>query len=86
MVGSKHPHLHWSVAGQTSPGTATLGSSPQVPLYHGKGLGLVSSDMMYPQWGCSPVGASKRNDFNVVDKIGIDKAALTLFFKLLFFT
>jgi hypothetical protein len=25
MVGSKHPHLHWSVAGWISQGTASLG-------------------------------------------------------------
>ena len=38
MVGSKHPPLLWSVAGQTSPGTATLGSCPQVLLNHRKNV------------------------------------------------
>jgi hypothetical protein len=49
MVGSKHQHLHWSVAGQTSPVTATLGSFPQTSLNHGNDLGLVSADMLDPQ-------------------------------------
>ena len=34
MVGSKHLPLLWSVAGQTSPGTAKLCSAPQAPLNH----------------------------------------------------
>jgi hypothetical protein len=34
MAGSKHPHLHWSVAGRTSQGIAIAGSSQQVPLDH----------------------------------------------------
>ena len=32
MVGSKHPHLHWSGAGKTSQGTAIPGSCHQAPL------------------------------------------------------
>ena len=40
MVGSKHLPLHWSVAGQTSPGTATLGPSLQAPLGHSNSVGF----------------------------------------------
>ena len=40
MVGSKHLHLHWPVAGRTSPGTATLGSCLQVPLDHSNSVGF----------------------------------------------
>jgi hypothetical protein len=32
MIDSKHPHLHWSVAGRTSQGTAAQGSYQQVSL------------------------------------------------------
>ena len=38
MVGSKHPHLHLSVAGQTSPVNTSLGSCQQVPLDHGNSV------------------------------------------------
>jgi len=37
MVGSKHPHLHWSVAGQTLQGTTTPGSCHYV-LDHGNSV------------------------------------------------
>ena len=37
-VGSMHPHLHWSVPRQTSQGTATPDSRPQVPLDHGNSV------------------------------------------------
>ena len=37
MVGSKHLHLHWSVAVQTFPGSATLGS---LPLDHNNSVGF----------------------------------------------
>jgi hypothetical protein len=40
MGDSKHLPLHWSVAGQTSPGTATLGSCPQAPLDHSNSVDL----------------------------------------------
>lgn len=40
MVGSQHSHLHWSVAGQSSPGTATLGSCLQAHLDHGNSVGF----------------------------------------------
>jgi hypothetical protein len=33
-VASKHPHLHWSVAGQTSQEAATPGLCQQAPLDH----------------------------------------------------
>jgi hypothetical protein len=39
MVGSKHMPLLWSVAGGTSPGTATLSSCLQAPLDHGSSVG-----------------------------------------------
>ena len=32
MLGSKHPHLYWSLAGKTSQGTDTPGSYQQEPL------------------------------------------------------
>lgn len=32
MVGSKHSHLHWPVAGGTSQGRATPGTCQQAPL------------------------------------------------------
>jgi hypothetical protein len=32
MVGSKHQHLHWSVAGQTSQGNTSLSSGQQMPV------------------------------------------------------
>jgi hypothetical protein len=41
MVGSKHLHLHWSVAGWTSPTTAKLGSCPQAPFDQGNSFGFV---------------------------------------------
>jgi hypothetical protein len=47
MVGCKHPHLHWSVAGQTSPGTATLHSFPQVPLDHSNSVGFELIHVFY---------------------------------------
>jgi hypothetical protein len=52
MVGSKHPHLHWSVSGQTYPGTTTLGSCPQAPLdpSNSAGFGVCRHDV-------SPSGA-----------------------------
>ena len=34
----KHPHLHWSVAGQTSQGTTTPASCQQEPLAHGNSV------------------------------------------------
>jgi hypothetical protein len=40
IVSSKHRHLRWSVAGQTSPGTATLGSCLQESLDHGNSIGF----------------------------------------------
>jgi hypothetical protein len=40
MVGSKHQHWHWSVAGWTSQGPATPGSCQQVPLDHNNGAGF----------------------------------------------
>ena len=46
MFGSKHPHLYWSVAGQASQVTVTLGSCQQVPLDHSNngGLGVCKHD------------------------------------------
>jgi hypothetical protein len=46
MVGSKNPHLHWSVAGQISQDTATLGSCQKCLLFTATVLGLGSADMM----------------------------------------
>lgn len=40
MVGSKHPHSHWSVSGLVSLGTSTLGSCQQAPLNHDNGVGF----------------------------------------------
>jgi hypothetical protein len=40
MVGSKHSHLHWSVVGRISQGTAKLGSCHQAPLDHGNNVGF----------------------------------------------
>ena len=40
MVGYKHPCLHWSVAIQTSQGTATPVSCQQVPLDHSNSVGF----------------------------------------------
>ena len=40
MVGSKHLPLLWSVAGRTSPGTATFGSCLQAPLDHSNSVGI----------------------------------------------
>jgi len=40
MLGSKDPHLLWSVAGQPSSGTATLGSCQPAPLDHGNSVGF----------------------------------------------
>jgi hypothetical protein len=38
MVGFKHLHLHWSVAGQISQGAVTPGSCQQVPLGNSNGV------------------------------------------------
>ena len=38
MVSLKHPHLHWSVAGEISPETATPGFCQQEPLDHSNGV------------------------------------------------
>jgi hypothetical protein len=40
MVSSKKPHLHWSVAGRASQGTAIPGSSQQAPLGNSKSVGF----------------------------------------------
>ena len=40
MVGFKHPHLHWSVAGQTSQRVATPGSCQQAPLGNDNSVGF----------------------------------------------
>ena len=40
MGGSKHPHLHWSVAGWTSQGTGIVGSCQQVRLDHSNSVGV----------------------------------------------
>ena len=59
MVGSKHPHLHWSVAGWTSQGTATADSYQQAPLDHGHSVWcFLYADRMDPQVGQSPDGPS----------------------------
>ena len=56
MVGSKHLHLHWSVAGRTSQGTTTLGCCQQEPLDHGNSVGFaickhdVSPGEAVPSW------------------------------------
>jgi hypothetical protein len=44
MVGSTHPHLHWSVTGRTSQGIATPGSCQQVPFGNSVGLGVCRHD------------------------------------------
>jgi hypothetical protein len=49
MVVSKHPHLHWSVAGWTS--QVAAGSCQQAYLGKGSSVGLVSADKMDPQVG-----------------------------------
>ena len=40
MVCSKHPYVHWSISGQTSQGSTTLGSFQQVPLDHSNSVGF----------------------------------------------
>jgi hypothetical protein len=40
MVGSKHPYLHWSVAGRTSQGIATPDSCQQVPFGNSNTVGF----------------------------------------------
>ena len=49
MDGSKHTHLYWSVAGQTSPGTATLGPCSLASFDHSNSVGLgVCRHDVYP--------------------------------------
>jgi hypothetical protein len=54
MVGSKHPPLHWSVAGQTSQELPHLVPLHKHLLTTATVLGLISADMMYPQVGLLP--------------------------------
>jgi hypothetical protein len=59
MVGSKPPHLHWSVAGQTFQEIVTPGSCQQVPLGHCKGVRYgVGRYHRFPGVGQSPDGHS----------------------------
>jgi hypothetical protein len=54
IVGSKHLHLPWSVAGQTSQGTTTLGSCPQAPLDHSNNVGFGVCRRDIPAGGAVP--------------------------------
>ena len=52
MVGSKHPHLYWSVAGRTSHVTATPGSCQQTPLVISNGVWVWCLQTGWvPRWG-----------------------------------
>jgi hypothetical protein len=51
MVGSKHSHLHLSVAGWTSQGAATPGSSQQVPICKGNSAFGVCRQDGFPRCG-----------------------------------
>jgi hypothetical protein len=52
MVGSKHPDLHWFVAGRTSQETATPGSCQQGLLSNSNSVTVsVFADRSVPRWG-----------------------------------